>query len=120
GGAIEATPELEQALNELLEQARSAWPTLGLPVAIFLRYVGERVGEGGDVATLLKTLHAADLYLACGCSQGEPRAIAAFEERFVAQIEAHLARSDALPTFSQELKQTLRERVLVAREGLLP
>jgi RNA polymerase sigma-70 factor (ECF subfamily) len=120
GGAIEATADLEQALRDLLEQARSAWPMVGLPDAIFLRYLAERVGEGGDLATILRTLHAADLYLACGCSQGEPRAIAAFEEHYVAQIEAHLARSDALPTFSQELKQTLRERVLVAREGLLP
>jgi RNA polymerase sigma-70 factor (ECF subfamily) len=119
-GAIEVTSELEQALKHLIEQARSAWPAVVLPDAIFLRYLAERVGDDGDPVTLLGTLHAADLYLACGCSQGDPRAIAAFEEHFVAQIEAHLARSDALPTFSQELKQTLRERVLVAREGLLP
>ena len=93
---------------------------LGLPDATFLAYLAARVGQVGDPVALLRTLHAADLYLACGCSQGDPRAIAAFEEHFVTQVEAHLDRLDALPTFSQELKQTLRERVLVAREGLLP
>jgi RNA polymerase sigma-70 factor (ECF subfamily) len=120
GGATAATAELERALCDLLEQARTAWPTLGLSDETFLRYLAERVGEDGDPVEVLGSLHAADLYLACACSQGEPRAIAAFEERYVGPIEAHLARSDALPTFSQELKQTLRERVLVAREGLLP
>src|ERR1043165_8948637 len=65
GGAIEATADLEQALRDLLDQARSAWPMVGLPDAIFLRYLAERVGEGGDLATILRTLHAADLYLAC-------------------------------------------------------
>jgi RNA polymerase sigma-70 factor (ECF subfamily) len=119
-GAIEASPELEQALKDLLEQARSAWPTVALSDEIFLRYLRERLVNGGDPVTELRGVHAADLYLACGCSQGEPRAIAAFEESYVTPIEAHLARSDALPAFSQELKQTLRERILVAREGFLP
>src|SRR4030095_14866771 len=119
-GAIEATSELEHALKHLIEQARSAWPAVVLPDAIFLSYLPEGVGDDGDAVTLLGTLHAADLYLACGCSQGDPRAIAAFEEHFVAQIEAHLARSDALPTFSQELKQTLRGRAVWPREGRWP
>jgi RNA polymerase sigma-70 factor (ECF subfamily) len=120
GGAIEASPELEHLLRDLLERARSAWPTVVLSDAVFVGYLAERAEEEGDPVTTLRGVHAADLYLACGCAQGEPRAIAAFEERFVAPIEAQLTRSDALPTFSQELKQTLRERVLVAREGLLP
>jgi RNA polymerase sigma-70 factor (ECF subfamily) len=88
--------------------------------AIFLGYLAERAVSAGDPVNALRAIHAADLYLACGCSQGEPRAIAAFEERYVTPIEAHLTRADALPAFSQELKQTLRERVLVAKEGSLP
>jgi RNA polymerase sigma-70 factor (ECF subfamily) len=107
-------------LAELFAQARAAWPLLGLSDATFLGYLAERLGEGGDLVNLLQAVHAADLYLACGCTQGEARAVAAFEEHYVAQVEAHLARGDALPAFSQELKQTLRERVLVARDGVLP
>src|SRR5678815_896023 len=62
GATIDATPELEQALTKLLEQARAGAPTVVLPDAIFLRYLAERVGEGGAPATLLQTLHGADLY----------------------------------------------------------
>src|SRR3954453_17822153 len=120
GSAIADTSELERALKDMLDKARAAWPALVVPDATFLAYLAARAGQMGDPVALLRTLHAADLYLACGCSQGDPRAVAAFEEHFVAQVEAHLDRLDALPTFSQELKQTLRERVLVAREGLLP
>jgi RNA polymerase sigma-70 factor (ECF subfamily) len=39
---------------------------------------------------------------------------------FVSQISAYLSRSDALPSFTDEVKQAVRERVLVTRDALLP
>ncbi|HKQ71118.1 MAG TPA: sigma-70 family RNA polymerase sigma factor [Polyangiaceae bacterium] len=86
----------------------------------FVRYLAERMSGPGDVMSMLAAVHSADLYLACACRHGDPRAIAAFEERYVATVALHLSGSDAQPLFSQELKQTLRERVLVADSGLVP
>jgi RNA polymerase sigma-70 factor (ECF subfamily) len=86
----------------------------------FLKYVGERLSPGEDPIATLQALHASDLYVACGCSLGDPHAIMAFEHHYVSQISPHLARSDSLPATSQELRQLLRERVLVAQDRLLP
>ncbi len=107
-------------MADLVRRARAPWPDIDLSDELFVRYVAERVGDGPDLVDMLARVHAADLYLACACSRGDARAIAAFERVFVSQISAYLSRSDALPNFTDEVKQAVRERVLVARDALLP
>jgi RNA polymerase sigma-70 factor (ECF subfamily) len=50
----------------------------------------------------------------------DARALAAFERHFISRVGAFLAREDALPSFTDEVKQTLRARLLVAEGALLP
>jgi len=115
-----ATPELEEAITDFLRRARAPWPDIDISDETVLRHVGARMGATDDPVGKLNALHAADLYLACACSRAHVRAIAAFERLYVSQISAYLSRSDALPGFTDEVKQAVRERILVARDTLLP
>jgi RNA polymerase sigma-70 factor (ECF subfamily) len=120
GVALTLTPELEAAVDDFVRRARAPWPELHLSDEALLRHVGARLAADEEPLTLLASLHAGDLYVACGCAQGDARAIAAFERVYVSQISAYLSRSDALAGFTNEVKQAVRERILVARDSLLP
>jgi len=61
----------------------------------------------------LERLHLADLYLACACAAGDPRALVAFEQQLMPQVRSHVARLDTSPAFVGEVEQRLRERLLV-------
>ncbi len=117
---LASVSRLEKVLDGHLDAGRTAWPELQIPEETFLRHMAERLPKEGDLQIALEQTHAADLYLACGCAHGDPRAIAAFERTFIPQVALFLDRADALPEFTDELKQQLRERLLVAQTGLLP
>jgi RNA polymerase sigma-70 factor (ECF subfamily) len=120
GVDLAVTPELEAAVADFVLRARASWPELQLPEEAFLQHVGARLAVEDDPVAVLDSLHAGDLYLACACSRGDARAIAALEREFVSQISAYLSRSDALAGFANEVKQAVRERILVARDSILP
>jgi RNA polymerase sigma-70 factor (ECF subfamily) len=61
--------------------------------------------------------HAADLRLASDCARGDPRALARFEQEFLSQVSDFIARISREPAFVDEVRQRLRERLLVARPG---
>jgi RNA polymerase sigma-70 factor (ECF subfamily) len=81
--------------------------------ALFAHWVAPLVGEATP-------LHGADLWLACACAQGVPSAIASFERVFLAQVPRFIARVDSSPELADEVRQRLRERLLVGRAGAPP
>jgi RNA polymerase sigma-70 factor (ECF subfamily) len=105
--------ELEEPLRVCLEAAQRAWPSLALDVDTFVAHLADRMPRARDVAEFLKTLHAADLYLACGCTHQLPGAIAAFERAHLAPAAAVIRRIDSSADFVDEVRQRLRERLLV-------
>lgn len=113
-------PNLQAAVTALWDRARAPWPGVVLSADQFLFYVAERIAPDAEVLTVLADLHVGDLYLACACVKGDPRALAAFERHFISRVSAYLARADVLPAFTDEVKQALRARLLVADKGLLP
>src|SRR5207244_1434930 len=50
----------------------------------------------------------------------ERRALAESERHFLSQVEVFLDRDGTFPDFATEVKQSLRERLLVAKDGLVP
>jgi RNA polymerase sigma-70 factor (ECF subfamily) len=111
--ALAAAPDLEALLAQLVATARAAWPGIIVEDDAFLRHVAERLpGEGGP-REALAALHAGDLYLACACAVGEPRALAAFEKQFLSQVDAYLARTEGQAGMAEEVRQALRTRLLV-------
>jgi RNA polymerase sigma-70 factor (ECF subfamily) len=105
---------LEAALGELMDACAAAWPGLAVDTGGFLKHVAERIEESDDVISALRSIHGPDLYLAFGCASGAPRALAALEERFLPEVAGYIAQIDRSPMFADEVRQTLRERLLVA------
>jgi RNA polymerase sigma-70 factor, ECF subfamily len=104
-------PDLEETLMQLAASAQATWPGLSVPLDYFVQYLAQRV-EGP-----LASVRAADLYLACGCVRGDTRAIALFDARYIGDIDPALSRLNLRPGQSDEVKQVLREQLLVARGG---
>lgn len=107
---------LEQALSELYEQGRAAWPEVALEKAAFAQDVAARFDGKSDVAEWLAGRHGEGLYLACACLQKAPQALTAFERSILSQVPLFL--SNLRPTrsrevFADEVSQLLRERLLV-------
>src|SRR5687767_1036626 len=85
-GGGQPGPALEAALRAFLTAARQPWPEPLVDEDELLRHVAERIPPVDDPVVALQGLHAADLHLACACTRGEPRALAAFETRVLPQV----------------------------------
>jgi RNA polymerase sigma-70 factor, ECF subfamily len=112
---LTSEPELERTLNQMVDAGRTAWPEINLQAAEFLRHVGQRLRRLSEASE-----HAADLYLACACAQGDRLALAKFEERFLSGIERYIARVDRSASFKDEVLQILRTKLFVAEGGSRP
>jgi RNA polymerase sigma-70 factor (ECF subfamily) len=97
--------------DELLQHGRAAWPAVVVTDATWEAHLAR--------LELPPTPHL-DLYLACGCALGDAAAVAAFDASVLSQVGAFVARVDASPAFADEVRQVLRERLLVARPGQPP
>src|SRR5262249_48317736 len=69
-------------------------------------------------AVALARINAPDLYIACGCLHGEPRALAIFAEHFLDSACLALTRIDPAPHFREEVRQRVQERLLVGEQRL--
>jgi RNA polymerase sigma-70 factor (ECF subfamily) len=58
-----------------------------------------------------------DLYLACACAARAPGALEAFDKAHVARIEVYLARLRPTPQFVDEVRQEVRDKLYVGRDG---
>ncbi len=111
---------LERGLLALWESGRAAWPGVALPAPAFVRHLAAHRPAEEDPAGFLASVHASDLYLACACAMGEPSALAAFDRSILGQVPSFLSRMDPSPWFADEIRQLLREKLLVAPAGGAP
>jgi RNA polymerase sigma-70 factor (ECF subfamily) len=114
---ILASPDLEAKLRTLVETVHEAWPEIALDDAVFVAHLGDRLPEDESARATFGKLHAADLYLACACARQVPEAVAAFERDHLSRAVGAVRRIDSTPDFVDEVRQRLRERLLV---GSLP
>ncbi len=119
---VKAGDLLDQRLSALVQEAARAWRHAELELAPdrFARYLASRLAADDDPAEALATLHVADLYLACGCVDGNPRALAVFDEQYLARLPRLLHRVRAEPGALDELRQVMATRLLVGEEGKPP
>jgi RNA polymerase sigma-70 factor (ECF subfamily) len=104
---------LEQRLDALVEAARRAWPTVALDSTVFISHLVEHLPADLDAGKAIDRVHAGDLYLACACARGFPEAISAFDREYLSLVGTAVARIDRSPHFVDEVRQRLRERLLV-------
>jgi RNA polymerase sigma-70 factor (ECF subfamily) len=110
---------LQARLVTKLQEARAAWPGLSVGDGEYLEYVTERL-PAGDRMAALETVHVHDLYLACGCAQGDKVALRAFEGILKPEVAAALARLRCSASTADEVGQIIRTRVLVTEGGVPP
>jgi len=103
---------------ERYARGRAAWPEVALPggAAAFAQYLLRHHPTG----VIPASLHVEDLYLAGACAAGCDAGLLAFERRYLSQVDHFLPPGDRTPTFLDELRQTLRDKLLVGRDGALP
>jgi RNA polymerase sigma-70 factor (ECF subfamily) len=107
-GASEET--LEARLSELWTSGRAAWPGIDVGATDFVRHLADRLPGEGPILELLAGVRGDDLYLACACALRRPRALDAFERRFLAPARGYLSRfgtGAALDDLLQELRAKL-------------
>jgi RNA polymerase sigma-70 factor (ECF subfamily) len=98
-------------LEELEQRGRAAWPGIDVPAPQLAAHVAR--------LQLPETPHA-DLYLACAVASGDLAALAAFDSAILGSVGTFVSRIDASAQFADEVRQVLRDRLLVARADAPP
>jgi RNA polymerase sigma-70 factor, ECF subfamily len=116
----DSNPELEQRLADAWAAGQAAWPTVHLDAERFTQHVRARLPEDKEPVEALAQLACVDLYLACACLHALPSADLVLERSFLAAVDQYVRRVDASPAFADEVRQLLREKLLLASEGKPP
>lgn len=122
-GALDGAASL--ALEALVARGADAWPQLPLRRAAIVEQAARGLPAtlaGAGLPAAIAALHAADLHLACACAAGLPAALSAFERSVLSSraLASALLRIDSSPAFADEVRQAVREKLLLARPGEAP
>jgi RNA polymerase sigma-70 factor (ECF subfamily) len=104
-------------VEHILAEGEAAWPTVRLERDALTAQLA-RVAAGPDAGS--EALHAADLYLVCACLLGDRAALAAFDEHFLRPVDRYVSNVDGSAAFADEVRQKMREELLVAPPGAIP
>ena len=110
---------MQNALQRLWVAGREAWPAVELAEATFVAHVQTKVVPGARDEDVSR-LDAGGLYLACACAHGVPAALAALDRHVLARVPEFLARLQGSSALPDEVRQIMRERLLVGSDGELP
>lgn len=98
---------LADALFALVDTARAAWPQLRLDEGRFVGHLRLKAPDN------LADVRAGDLALACACLAGDALALATLDAKVINGIDKAVAGVDANPAFIDEVRQAVREKLLV-------
>jgi RNA polymerase sigma-70 factor, ECF subfamily len=108
-------PDVGATLEAMHRIGREAWPTVELSVDSFVqcaRRLADRAGPSPASAPLSERA-AADLYLACACSEQKSAALAAFDHHYLSHVTSFLTHMRPDAAFVDECRQVLREKLFV-------
>lgn len=106
--------DLDARIASWLERAAAACGEHVPAPEVLLPYLAERMTSASDDPCV------EDLALACACAAGDPRALAAIDERFFREIDVAATRLRAPAAVLDDAKQRLRQRLLVSVDGGKP
>ena len=110
------TASLRSLLDEIVRSATRAWPEVNVPAERFIDYMMGRLTPDLPAEQALGQVHAADVYLACACAYGDPKAIAAFEAHCMGTVDSALAKLHVGYDLLADVKQQIRFNLLVGGE----
>jgi len=95
-------------LRKAMAEASVSWPGIATPEEAFASYADERLVGAGDL-----DLYGRELFLAFACASGDPIAIRVLDGEYLSRTDGAVAKVDGARAFIDEVKQTLRIRLLV-------
>jgi RNA polymerase sigma-70 factor, ECF subfamily len=98
------TPQFSTAFRV----GQSTWPGISLGLERF----AHRLRALGVAEKDLQT-HAADLFLASACAEGDSQALQILERRFISEVDAFVARTGLPRHLYDEVRQRIRVKLLV-------
>jgi RNA polymerase sigma-70 factor (ECF subfamily) len=104
---------LERRLVAIVAEAQAAWPSLHVEAQAFVRHLAARVPDDADVLTALDGVRAGELYLAFACIGHDEAALRVLETQYIARVQEFVARLAPTPAFVDELRQLLRDKLVV-------
>jgi len=113
----EALDGLADRLENLRARGEAAWPALVLEEEAFVEALARALRAATPKEGLgqwLDHVQAEDLHLAVACGAGRPGAIAAFEERYRADLGRMVRKYAGAELPEEDLLQQLRERLFVS------
>lgn len=110
-------PELGLKLKQLADAARAAWPELSPSELDFIRHLGRHL-PARAAKEALSTLHAADLYLAFACAEGDRKALTAFQRVQLPKLKPTLERQASAAGGHDDVLSLLLKRLFVAETGI--
>jgi RNA polymerase sigma-70 factor (ECF subfamily) len=106
--------------QQMVSAARTAWPELRVDEPAFAAHVAGHLEGEDDVEATLASLAAADLYLACACARSESAALELLDKRYFSALDAALGKMGLSSAQIDDIKQGLRQQLLVATETAPP
>ena len=113
------------AIREVYDRCRQRYPTVDLPLEVFLKRVEEVVALVLDLrdltnhdswATAFATLHHEDLFLAVACSRGDRIAWEHFADDYLPQVQRFASQSCRGRPESEDLAQEIVTALLASME----
>lgn len=119
---IAAMPDLDDVLADQLADGRATWPGVALDDDRYLARLAAAVRDRSTESAerVVRTMPGADLYLAAACTDGDPRAIAAFRAELWPNVRDVLGRLGARAAVLDETEQRVLEMLFVAAPGGRP
>ncbi len=111
GAEVDASAtSLGETVQEAHGRGQTRWG-VSVDVEVFARYLGERIDSAAED---LPSMHIEDLLLACACATGDAAALRTFEREYVSTLPGMVSRLAPPDGVVDEMRQNLRERLLVA------
>jgi RNA polymerase sigma-70 factor (ECF subfamily) len=109
---------LEAQLEQRIQSARMAWPSVSLSTDRFHDHLVQRFGDAIDAA--LQNHYLGDLYLVCACIEGDPHALSVFEAQLTAAAQPSLVKLGLSREQRDDTLQQVREKLFVGQGGAPP
>jgi len=112
---VAAIRDLDTLVSAHLDEGAREWPNVALEPAVYLGHLADKLRERASEPAdhVIRTMPAADLYLAAACVAGDEAAITAFREAVFPVIRPALAKLALSPTTIDEAEQRVLIMVLV-------